>query len=160
MATEIERKFLIKGEAWRAQSPGTQYCQGYIATASDTTVRVRIAGDRGYLTIKGKPTSISRQEFEYAIPLRDAREMLDTLCDRPLISKTRYRIDFGGLTWEIDEFEGENQGLIIAEVELGDLDQTIDLPDWVGQEVSEDRRYSNTNLVKNPFGQWTENSHC
>lgn len=154
MAIEIERKFLVKGDKWREQATATVYRQGYIGTNSGTTVRVRLAGDRGYITIKGKATGISRAEYEYPIPAEDAREMLDNLCDRPLIEKTRYKIESSGLTWEVDEFAGENQGLIVAEVELTDENQTVELPEWIDREVSDEPRYSNANLAKHPFKQW------
>jgi CYTH domain-containing protein len=117
-------------------------------------VRVRVVGDRGFLTIKGKSEGISRSEFEYGIPVEDAEEMLDTLCDRPLSEKMRYVLDVEGVRWEVDEFQGENEGLILAEVELSDADQEIVLPDWVGQEVSDDPRYFNANLAKHPFTRW------
>ena len=154
MAVEIERKFLIQGEGWRDLALGTVYRQGYLATGSERTVRVRIAGDSAYLTIKGVSVGISRSEFEYEIPIADAAQMLDTLCDRPLIEKTRYKISHQGTLWEVDEFSGENQGLIVAEVELTDPAQNFALPDWIGQEVSDDSRYFNSNLVKHPFKDW------
>ncbi|MBD2204645.1 CYTH domain-containing protein [Calothrix sp. FACHB-1219] len=154
MAAEIERKFLVKGDSWRKLAEGSRYVQGYISTAKQATVRVRIVGNQGYLTIKGATVQYSRSEFEYPIPVEDAQEMLDTLCDRPLIEKTRYKIPYGNLIWEIDEFEGVNKGLIIAEVELTDEKQQIELPDWIGEEVSDNPKYYNSNLVKHPFSQW------
>ncbi|HAG80020.1 MAG TPA: adenylate cyclase [Cyanobacteria bacterium UBA12227] len=154
MATEIERKFLVKNDRWRELATGTVYRQGYISTQKGITVRVRLVGNEGYLTIKSLTQGVSRVEYEYAIPAEDAQEMLDKLCDRPLIEKTRYKIELGSLVWEVDEFAGENQGLIIAEVELTDENQIIDLPDWVGEEVSDDPRYYNANLVQHPFSQW------
>ncbi|PMB08765.1 adenylate cyclase [Fischerella thermalis CCMEE 5273] len=154
MAKEIERKFLVKGDEWRKLAEGSVYRQGYIATQKQATVRVRIVGSQGYLTIKGPSIHYSRSEFEYSIPIEDAQEMLDKLCDRPLIEKTRYKIGWGGLVWEIDEFEGVNKGLILAEVELNQETQKIELPPWIGEEVSEDPRYFNSTLVKNPFSQW------
>ena len=154
MAIEIERKFLVKGNQWRSLATGTVYRQGYIATQNAITVRVRLMGNQGYLTIKGKSVGISRAEYEYPIPAEDAQEMLDNLCDRPLIEKTRYKIAFSGLIWEIDEFAGENQGLIIAEVELTDENQIVELPEWIDREVSDDPRYFNSNLAKHPFNQW------
>jgi len=155
MPTEIERKFLVTGDSWRSTATGESYCQGYIATtAPGHSVRVRIAGEKAYLTIKGPSNGLSRAEFEYAIPLGDAKEMLETLCDRPLIEKTRYRLPIGPVVWEIDEFKGENAGLLIAEVELQSEDQTIELPDWVGQDVSGNPRYYNASLVKRPYSQW------
>ena len=154
MATEIERKFLVKNDRWRELATGTVYRQGYISTQKGITVRVRLVGNEGYLTIKSLTQGVSRVEYEYAIPAEDAQEMLDKLCDRPLIEKTRYKIELGSLVWEVDEFAGENQGLIIAEVELTDENQIIDLPDWMGEEVSDDPRYYNANLVQHPFSQW------
>ncbi|PMB20435.1 adenylate cyclase, partial [Fischerella thermalis CCMEE 5198] len=144
----------VKGDEWRKLAEGSVYRQGYIATQKQATVRVRIVGSQGYLTIKGPSIHYSRSEFEYSIPIEDAQEMLDKLCDRPLIEKTRYKIDWGSLVWEIDEFEGVNKGLILAEVELNQETQKIELPPWIGEEVSEDPRYFNSNLVKNPFSQW------
>lgn len=154
MAKEIERKFLLKNDDWRALATGQYYCQGYIPTQGDQTVRVRIVGEQGYLTIKGLTMGISRSEFEYAIPLTDAQVMLSELCQRPLIEKHRYRIPMGNLVWEVDEFIGENQGLILAEVELTHESQTVELPTWIGQEVTGDPRYYNSNLVRNPFKNW------
>ncbi|MBU7582729.1 MAG: CYTH domain-containing protein [Nostoc sp. TH1S01] len=154
MAKEIERKFLVKGDAWRNLGKGSEYRQGYIATKNSVTVRVRIANNRGYLTIKSPSVNCSRSEFEYEIPLADAQEMLDTLCDRPLIEKVRYKIELNGLIWEIDEFNGDNKGLILAEVELTDEQQQIEIPEWIGEEVSTDKRYFNSNLAKFPFSKW------
>lgn len=155
MATEIERKFLLKSDEWRSLASGTVYCQGYITARQGKTVRVRIIGDQGYLTVKGRSSGISRLEFEYEIPVEDAKEMLENLCDRPFIEKIRYKIPFEGFIWEVDEFFGENQGLILAEVELIDENQAVKIPDWIGQEVSGDWRYSNSCLVKYPFTRWT-----
>jgi adenylate cyclase len=154
MATEIERKFLVRGQEWRQLATGVIYRQGYIASSKDCTVRVRVAGNQGYLTIKGGTQGISRAEYEYAIPLTDAMELLDTLCQQPLIEKTRYRVPWHGVVWEVDEFVGENQGLTIAEVELTDPEQVLDLPDWIGEEVSHDPRYFNANLARHPFSRW------
>ena len=154
MAKEIERKFLVKGDSWRKLAEGTVYRQGYIATREKATVRIRLAGNQGYLTIKGPSVKYSRAEFEYTIPIEDAQEMLDTLCDRPLIEKIRYKLEWNNLIWEIDEFDGVNKGLILAEVELTDEKQHIELPDWIDKEVSEDPKYFNSNLVKHPFSQW------
>ena len=154
MGVEIERKFLLKGDEWRSLAPGVLYRQGYIASGKGRTVRVRIAGDQGYITIKGPSAGAARSEFEYPIPLADATEMLDTLCDRPLIEKTRHKIHWGDLIWEVDEFAGDNQGLIMAEVELTDANQAVAIPDWIGEEVTGDPRYFNSNLAKNPFTRW------
>ncbi len=157
MAIEIERKFLVKGEAWRSQATGILYRQGYLLANQGKTVRVRRAGDRGYLTIKGATQGISRHEFEYDIPLSDAEELLN-MCDRPLIEKTRYTLQHKGLTWEVDEFWGDNKGLIIAEVELTDPDQSVQLPDWIDREVSADPRYFNAALARNPYQSWPADS--
>lgn len=154
MAVEIERKFLVKNDQWRNLTTGTIYRQGYIASENGRTVRVRLVGNQGYLTIKGKTQGTSRAEFEYLIPAQDAQEMLDTLCESPLIEKKRYKIELGNLTWEVDEFFGENEGLILAEVELTDEQQTIECPDWLGEEVSHDYRYFNVNLAKHPYTKW------
>lgn len=151
---EIERKFLVVSDQWRTLATGTLYRQGYIPTPDQRTVRVRIAGQQGYLTIKGKTQGIARSEFEYEIPVEDAAQLLDTICDPPLIEKYRYRIPLDGLVWEVDEFLGENKGLIIAEVELEDEAQAIALPGWIGQDVSGDLRYYNSNLAKHPFRCW------
>ncbi|MGF1479768.1 MAG: CYTH domain-containing protein [Cyanophyceae cyanobacterium] len=152
MATEIERKFLVKGDGWRSLAVGVPYRQGYLSTHRGKTVRVRVVGDRGILTIKGPTVGSTRSEFEYEIPIADALELLE-MCDRPLIEKTRYKIPFGKLIWEIDEFAGENQGLILAEVELTHEEQVIDLPEWIAREVS-DPKYFNANLVKHPYREW------
>lgn len=158
MSTEIERKFLVKSEDWRTLATGKLYRQGYLSTKKGCTVRVRLVGNQGYLTIKGSTQGISRAEYEYPIPAEDAQEMLENLCDRPLIEKNRYKIELAGLIWEVDEFAGENQGLIVAEVELTNENQIIELPDWIGQEVSDDPRYFNANLTQHPFSKWSENS--
>lgn len=154
MPTEIERKFLVVGDDWRTLGKGTVYCQGYLAASKDRTIRVRIAGDRAFLTIKGASQGISRAEFEYSIPVEDAQQMLETLCDRPFIQKTRYKIEWEGYLWEVDEFEAENKGLIMAEVELEDANQPLSVPPWIGEEVSHDARYFNANLMKFPYSQW------
>jgi len=154
MGKEIERKFLVKGNSWRGQASGKRYRQGYLSTVKERTVRVRTAGDKGFLTVKGITTGATRSEYEYEIPLADANEMLDQLCERPLVEKTRYRIPQGNVVWEIDEFEGDNRGLITAEVELKNEHQSVTLPDWIGQEVTGDPRYFNANLVAKPFSQW------
>jgi adenylate cyclase len=156
MGTEIERKFLVKDDVWRAQAVGKRYCQGYIVQAGEVTVRVRIAGSQGFLTLKGRAENFARPEFEYEIPVRDAQEILDLWCRPRIVDKIRYRIPVGDLIWEVDEFLGANQGLILAEVELESSDQIIDLPDWVGLEVSEDDRYYNASLAIHPYARWTQ----
>lgn len=153
MAKEIERKFLVTGDGWR-QAKGVRYRQGYLHTDQERSVRVRINDDKAYLTIKGTTVGATRLEFEYEIPGQDAQEILDELCERPLIEKNRHKIEHGGLTWEVDEFLGENEGLIIAEIELESEDQAFEKPDWLGQEVTGDPRYFNVNLVENPYSRW------
>ena len=152
MAREIERKFLIKEGAWRNEK-GTKYRQGYLSSAKERIVRVRTIGDKGYLTIKGITVGASRMEFEYEIPRQDADTLLD-ICERPLIEKNRYKVEHDGFVWEIDEFSGENQGLIVAELELESEDQYFPKPDWVGQEVTGDPRYFNSNLIRMPYTKW------
>lgn len=155
MGQEIERKFLLKNDNWRKDAGvAVSYRQGYISTAKERTVRVRIRGDQGFLTIKGVSRGICRTEFEYEIPLLDATEMLDQLCDRPLIEKQRYIVNASGVVFEIDVFSGENEGLVLAEVELKSEDQTFPIPDWLGNEVSDDPRYFNSNLSRNPCCNW------
>ncbi len=152
MAKEIERKFLLKGRYWPRKNRIT--CrQGYLNTAKERTVRVRVMGNKCYLTIKGISLGATRQEFEYELPSRDGEQLL-ALCEKPLIEKNRYRVKQGDFIWEIDEFFGENQGLVVAEVELDREDQEFPKPDWIGQEVTGDARYFNANLVKNPYTKW------
>lgn len=154
MGTEIERKFLVQGEAWRRGAVGTALRQGYLSVDPDRTVRVRLAGTKGWLTIKGRQRGIERIEFEYPIPTEDAAVLLKEFCLRPLIEKTRYRVEAGGRVWEVDRFSGVNEGLVLAEIELESPDVEVDLPDWLGAEVSHDRRYTNSSLVAKPFTQW------
>jgi CYTH domain-containing protein len=155
MGVEIERKFLLSSDSWRKDAVGVPYTQGYISKDQNHTVRVRIAGTKGFITIKGAVKGISRPEFEYAIPVDDARELMK-LCRGPLIEKTRFRINHDGLVWEIDEFCGENKGLVIAEVELSDAAQQVNLPSWIGREVSGDPRYYNSSLSSHPFSSWID----
>ena len=158
MAKEIERKFLVKADAWHRPANGEDLRQGYLSTEEQRSVRVRTvrneSGQRGYITIKGRSYGASRDEYEYEIPFSEANEILEHLCRRPLIEKIRYRISFEGLTWEVDEFRGENRGLIVAEVELNDEKQPVAKPDWVTDEVTGDSRYYNTNLATRPFSSW------
>lgn len=155
MPQEIERKFLVRGEGWRGLGPAVEYAQGYLCRQPERTVRVRIAGDKAVLTIKGVNQGVRRAEFEYSIPLEEARELLE-LCEKPLIQKTRTSVQFEGKIWEIDEFQGENAGLVVAEVELDHEDEIIDHPPWVGAEVSDDPRYYNSNLIAHPYQAWRE----
>jgi len=153
LGKEIERKFLVRGEAWRALASGVRYRQGYLSTVKERTVRVRTVGERGYLTVKGITVGATRKEFEYEIPAADAAALLE-LCEQPLVEKVRYRIPADGLTWEVDEFEGVNRGLIVAECELASEEQRIELPPWIGAEVTGDPRYFNSNLIAHPFTTW------
>ena len=154
MGREIERKFLVKGEAWQGLAPGVLYRQGYLCSAKERTVRVRVAGEKAFLTIKGLTVGAARAEYEYEIPVADAQAMLDDLAEKPLIKKIRYKIPYDGLTWEVDEFLGDNAGLIVAEVELSDEKQAFNKPEWAGEEVSDDPRYFNSNLARHPFRKW------
>lgn len=156
MGIEIERKFLVTGAAWRENATAIRCCQGYLCPGSGVTVRVRTMGEQGFLTVKGRGAGLARPEFEYAIPLADATELLATLCVKPLIIKDRYRVEHAGLVWEVDVFAGENEGLVLAEVELTQPDQAVILPGWVGTEVSGDPRYYNASLVRNPFSRWQD----
>ena len=154
MGEEIERKFLVTGNEWKADRKGVHTCQGYLATGNDSTVRVRIMGEKAFLTIKGKTEGLSRSEYEYEIPVSDADEMLAQLCQQPYIEKYRYRVEYAGMEWEVDEFLKENEGLIMAEVELESEEQQVELPVWAGEEVSHDPRYRNVNLMKHPYSKW------
>ncbi|MGB5375884.1 MAG: CYTH domain-containing protein [Polyangiales bacterium] len=154
MPEEIERKFLVIGDGWRDAAVGTRFRQGFLSTEPERTVRVRVAGARGSITVKGKTVGAKREEFEYEIPLQDVERMLDGLCKRPFIEKVRYTLSVGRHVWEIDVFEGENAGLVIAEIELGSEDEAFEKPDWAGEEVTDDPRYFNSNLVAKPFRAW------
>lgn len=153
MALEIERKFLVKKGAL-PRAKGMKYRQGYLNSSNERTVRVRTIGDKGYLTVKGVSRGAVRLEYEYEIPVAEAAVMLDDLCEKPLIEKKRYRIDYSGLTWEVDEFFGENNGLVVAELELESEDQEFSKPDWIGEEVTGDPKYFNANLVHYPYEKW------
>lgn len=155
MATEIERKFLVVGDAWRAGVESqARLVQGYLVADGRITVRVRIAGDAAVLTIKGRSTGISRAEYEYAIPPADAEALLADLAVAPLIDKTRYRVRHGAQVWDLDVFAGDNAGLVLAEIELAREDEPFEVPDWAGAEVSDDRRYYNASLARHPFTRW------
>lgn len=153
MATETERKFLIRNDSWRsAAGEGKNYRQGYLARGN-STVRVRTAGMHGFITVKGKGNGISRPEFEYEIPFSDAEEMF-VLCTGSIISKKRFIVMHENHCWEIDVFEGENEGLLVAEIELTDENETFAIPEWAGEEVSTDGRYSNASLSQFPWKDW------
>jgi CYTH domain-containing protein len=153
---EIERKFLVAGEEWRAGARGVPYRQGYLSAGADArcTVRVRIAGERAYLTIKGPAESGARDEYEYPIPVPDAEELLARYCAGGRVEKLRHVVHHGGHAWEVDEFAGENAPLVIAEVELARIDEAVELPPWVGIEVTDDPRYTNAALARAPFSRW------
>jgi CYTH domain-containing protein len=155
MAVEIERKFLVTDDSWRDGSPGVRMAQGYLSLAPERAVRVRLAGENAWLTVKGRTEGISRAEFEYAIPPGDARDLL-AMCLPSVIEKTRYRVPVCGRVWEIDVFHGANEGLVLAEVELEDESARLELPSWTGEEVSADPRYFNACLAARPFRTWED----
>lgn len=156
MAKEIEKKFLVKNDSWKDGAKITYYKQGYLSSIKERVVRVRTIDKKGFLTIKGITVGVTRSEFEYEIPVEEANMMIDNLCEKPVIEKNRAKVNYAGLEWEIDEFFGENLGLVVAEVELQDENQEIKKPDWVGEEVSGDPRYFNSNLIKNPYTKWNK----
>lgn len=155
MATEIERKFLVSSDAWRDQAQRqVRYLQGYLAQSARGSVRVRIGGDTAFLNIKGATVGASRLEFEYPVPMEDAETMLRELCGATVVEKTRYFVPHGGREWEVDVFEGNNAGLVVAEIELDDEAEDVALPDWAGEEVTDDVRYYNSQLALTPFNAW------
>ena len=157
MSIEIERKFLVRPDRWHPDpAKGVRYRQGYLSTHPGSTVRVRMAGDQGFLTIKGPTIGISRLEFEYPIAVADAEQLLREVCHHPIIEKIRFRESWDGFTWEVDLFEGENAGLIVAEIELPSAETPFNRPPWVGREVSGDPRYYNQALSRHPYSQWGE----
>ncbi len=155
--TEIERKFLVTDFGWKQPGHGCRYRQAYLSTDKQRVVRVRVVDDHAWLTIKGQSAGISRLEFEYEIPRPDAEIMLQFLCHQPVIDKTRYRVEHAGHTWEIDEFHGDNRGLVVAEIELQTEDESFERPEWLGEEVSDDPRYFNSNLIAHPYREWGRN---
>ena len=154
MIVEIERKFLVADTAFLALLEGERLTQGYIASTDRATVRVRIAGTRAWLTLKGRTEGFSRREFEYQIPLAHAEVCIAELCAGPVIDKTRYRVAHNAHTWEVDVFHGDNEGLVLAEIELAREDECFECPAWLGVEVSGDPRYYNSNLAKRPYRHW------
>lgn len=154
MGIEIERKFLVKNDGWRSLAEGVFYCQGYFEKGADVTIRIRIVADRGYLTLKGRVDGITRKEFEYPISVEDAREMLQLWCYPRIVEKFRYRIPYAGFIWEVDDFQGLNAGLILAEIELESPTQPFEKPDWIGEEVSGHSQYHNSTLAQCPYQQW------
>lgn len=156
MGIEIERKFLVSGDGWQSLASGVRFVQGYFCSDPVRSVRVRIEGEVAKLTVKSGGMGLIRKEFEYPIPIDDARQMLDELCEPPLIEKLRYTIEWAGKTWEIDAFSGQNAGLVVAEIELSDPSESFEHPPWLGPEVSDDSRYLNSNLARRPYQAWSE----
>lgn len=154
MALEIERKFLVTGDGW-CNGCGVRLTQGYLNRDKDRTVRIRLAGEKAFITVKGVTSGAARAEFEYAIPPTDAEQLLK-LCDGPIVDKIRYTIEHAGFEWEVDEFLGDNLGLVVAEIELKSEEQKFDLPNWVGREVTDDPRFFNSNLATNPYRNWCD----
>jgi len=155
MGIEIERKFLLRHAGWRADAnQGTHFSQGYLSQSGPASVRVRIEGEQANINIKSAEKGMHRLEYEYQIPLQDAEELLQQLCFKPLIEKTRYHVMHQGKLWEVDVFAGNNSGLEVAEVELNSMDEQIALPDWAGEEVTDDKRYYNVSLVSHPYKDW------
>ncbi|MFT5090407.1 MAG: adenylate cyclase [Candidatus Latescibacterota bacterium] len=154
MALEIERKFLVADPAFLDDLQGAYFKQGYIEGRNRSAARIRLLDDRAFLTLKGVTRGFVRSEYEYEIPVQDAREMLEELCEKPLIEKMRYEVEFAGNTWEVDVFYGESEGLLMAEIELESEGQNFARPPWLGEEVSDDPRYFNSSLVRNPYRQW------
>jgi len=158
MGIEIERKFLVANDAWRKDVISeTRLKQGYLANQERASVRVRIGGNQAFLNIKSATLGIRRSEFEYEIPLSDAEDMLEQVAIRPFIDKTRYKVKCGEHLWEVDLFHGDNEGLIVAEIELDAEDECFELPEWAGEEVSGDPKYFNVCLVKHPCCRWDKN---
>ncbi len=155
MAIEIERKFLVKKDFWQKVNKPIPdfYRQGYLYSDVSKTIRVRIANQHAWLTIKGKTTGASRPEFEYEIPVAEASEMLSAMTESQ-IEKYRYKLSVEGKLWEVDEFKGDNEGLLVAEIELGNESESFSLPDWAGEEVTHDSRYTNAALSKVPYSTW------
>ncbi|MDH5571049.1 MAG: CYTH domain-containing protein [Gammaproteobacteria bacterium] len=155
MGTEIERKFLLRDDSWKkAISKSTVFKQGYLVGSEQASVRIRVEGEKANINIKSATLDVTRHEYEYLIPLKDAEELLETLCDKPFIKKIRHIVNHAGHKWEIDVFEGENEGLIVAEIELTSENEDFEKPAWLGEEVSDDPRYYNVCLVKHPYRNW------
>jgi len=157
MAKEIERKFLISSDAWRDEvGASCRYAQGYLSSSEKVSIRIRSSGERAFLNFKSATLGISRTEYEYEVPLADADDMLANFCDGPLIEKVRYFVKRGEHIWEIDVFEGDNAGLVVAEIELKSEDEAFERPHWIGAEVSDDPRYYNVCLVTHPYSEWND----
>ncbi|WP_040509907.1 CYTH domain-containing protein [Leptospira wolffii] len=151
---EIERKFLVTNSDYKKDAFPSIILQGYLNSDKNRTVRVRIESNKAYITVKSKTVGISRQEFEYEIPITDAEEMISNICEKPVVKKLRYLINFQGSIWEVDEFLEENEGLVVAEIELKSENEIFNKPDWIGKEVSDDPKYFNSNLIRSPFRHW------
>ena len=150
---EIERKYLVTNNNYKSGTP-IRISQGYICSEENRVVRVRIKGDKAYLTIKNATIGFARNEYEYEISVADAEAMLHNTCQQPIIDKTRYILEYKGFIWEVDEFHGDNEGLVVAEIELENKNQQFELPDFIGKEVTDDARYYNACLFKNPYKNW------
>jgi adenylate cyclase len=158
MAIEIEHKFLLANNDWRDHiTRSVKYRQGYLSSQETSSIRIRISEDHAWLNIKSATIGTHRHEYEYEIPLPDANEIINSLCRKPIIEKIRHFVIDDGNTWEIDEFDGDNKGLIIAEIELSERGQTFSKPRWLGEEVTHDLRYYNNNLAIHPYSEWREN---
>ena len=154
MGLEIERKYLLKNEDWRKEVESKSIIkQGYLNSNPLRTVRIRITNNKGFLTIKSKNEGSKRKEFEYVIPLTEAQDLI-LLCEQPIIEKTRYLVPINNHTWEIDIFEGINKGLEVAEIELSQENESFEIPNWIGKEVTEEIKYYNSQLIENPFTTW------
>jgi adenylate cyclase len=160
MGTEIERKFLVRSDAWREGARPTAIRQGYLCASPSHVVRVRTYGPQAFLTIKSGGAGMSRLEFEYEVPVADATVMLDALCHRPLIEKSRFAVDVDGTAWVVDVFFGDNEGLVLAEVELDNEAQQVALPPWAGTEVTGDPRFFNAALSERPYATWPEDERA
>ena len=159
MSIEIERKFLVADDGWRAAaSPGMRYRQGYLSTDPGSSVRVRVSGHKAWLNVKSATVGVARREYEYGIPVADAHEILEELCVKPIIEKTRFVVEHEGHAWEIDVFEGDNAGLVVAEIELESAEEEFALPAWAGEDVTGDVRYYNQRLVEHPYSRWGSTS--
>jgi CYTH domain-containing protein len=154
MAIEIERRFLVRDKRYRQLAKPIYYRQGYLSTAKDRIVRVRVKGEKAFLAVKGTTNGITRTEYEYEIPAAEAERMLEQLCKKPVIEKDRYKIEYDGMVWDVDEFHGPNEGLVVAEVHLDREDQKITMPEWIGEEVSHEPKYFSSSLVQNPYSKW------
>ena len=153
MSVEIERRFIVAGDTWRGLAPGVKYRQGYLSANKSSSVRVRVVGSQAWLTLKSNINNVRRHEFEYPVPIADAQTIMTTMCQM-VVEKLRHRIEYAGFVWEVDEFYGNNAGLVLAEIELTEENSCFDKPSWIGQEVTEDSRYTNAYLSQTPYDRW------